>query len=247
LYAIVAMFSSLAIALIIWYGGGQILQGALTFGTLVAFIQYIEKFFGPIRDLSAKYGVMQGAMAALERIFAVLDEPEERSAGEVPARSAGPSGQAEALVVFDEVSFAYRTGEPSLTAVNLTVRRGERVALVGESGGGKTTLVRLLGRQYEIDSGSILLDGTDIRTLPLAVLRQRMAVVHQEPVIFAGTVRFNISLGDATAEQRVQQAAAIVGADRFIERLPQRYETELSERGGNRGAAADLLCTGRGL
>ena len=233
LYAIVEMFSSLAIALIIWYGGGQILQGALTFGTLVAFIQYIEKFFGPIRDLSAKYGVMQGAMAALERIFAVLDEPEERAVDELSPRSADPSGQAEALVVFHDVSFAYRTGEPLLTAINLTVQRGERVALVGESGGGKTTLVRLLGRHYELDQGTILLDGVDIRQVPLQELRQRMAVVHQEPVIFAGTVSFNISLGDAVAEQRVQQAAAIVGADRFIERLPQGYETELSERGGN--------------
>ena len=233
LYAIVEMFSSLAIALIIWYGGGQILEGALTFGTLVAFIQYIEKFFGPIRDLSAKYGVMQGAMAALERIFAVLDEPDERSRDQVPTRSLDPSVRAEALVAFRNVSFAYRPGEPSLSAINLAVQRGERVALVGESGGGKTTLVRLLGRQYEIDSGSILLDGIDIRTMPLTDLRQRMAVVLQEPVIFAGTVSFNICLGDPEAEKRVQAAAATVGADRFIERLPLGYQTELSERGSN--------------
>lgn len=233
LYAIVEMFSSLAIALIVWYGGGQIVQGALTFGTLVAFIQYIEKFFGPIRDLSAKYGVMQGAMAALERIFAVLDEPEECPVGEVPARQADRSLTLPAMVAFRDVSFAYRQGEPSLTAINLSVQRGERVALVGGSGGGKTTLVRLLGRQYEIDSGSILLDGIDIRTIPLTELRQRMAVVQQEPVIFAGTVGFNIGLGDPEAEKRVRTAAATVGADRFIERLPQGYETELAERGSD--------------
>lgn len=233
LYAIVEMFSALAIALIVWYGGGQIVQGALTFGTLVAFIQYIEKFFGPIRDLSAKYGVMQGAMAALERIFAVLDEPEECPVGEVPARQADRSLTLPAMVAFRDVSFAYRQGEPSLTAINLSVQRGERVALVGGSGGGKTTLVRLLGRQYEIDSGSILLDGIDIRTIPLTELRQRMAVVQQEPVIFAGTVGFNIGLGDPEAEKRVRTAAATVGADRFIERLPQGYETELAERGSD--------------
>jgi len=233
LYAIVEMFSSLAIALIIWYGGGQILEGALTFGTLVAFIQYIEKFFGPIRDLSAKYGVMQGAMAALERIFAVLDEPEESTVAKQQGQQAVPSEPTSPLVAFRDVSFAYRPGEPSLSAVNLAVQRGERVALVGESGGGKTTLVRLLGRQYEIDSGSILLDGVDIRTMPLTALRQRMAVVLQEPVIFAGTVSFNISLGDPAAEKRVQTAAATVGADRFIERLPLGYQTELAERGGD--------------
>ena len=233
LYAIVEMFSSLAIALIVWYGGGQIVQGALTFGTLVAFIQYIEKFFGPIRDLSAKYGVMQGAMAALERIFAVLDEPEECPVGEVPARQADRPLSLPAMVAFRDVSFAYRQGEPSLTAINLSVQRGERVALVGESGGGKTTLVRLLGRQYEIDNGSILLDGIDIRTIPLTELRQRMAVVQQEPVIFAGTVGFNIGLGAPEAEKRVRTAAATVGADRFIERLPQGYETELAERGSD--------------
>jgi len=233
LYAIVEMFSSLAIALIVWYGGGQIVQGALTFGTLVAFIQYIEKFFGPIRDLSAKYGVMQGAMAALERIFAVLDEPEESTEVKQQDQQVVLSEPASPLVAFRDVSFAYRPGEPSLTAINLAVQRGERVALVGESGGGKTTLVRLLGRQYEIDSGSILLDGVDIRTMPLTALRQRMAVVQQEPVIFAGTVSFNISLGDPEAQKRVQTAAATVGADRFIERLPQGYRTELAERGSD--------------
>lgn len=232
LYAIVEMFSSLAIALIIWHGGGQILQGALTFGTLVAFIQYIEKFFGPIRDLSAKYGVMQGAMAALERVFAVLDEPEERYAGTQVAQQAACPDRT-ALVTFCNVSFAYRPDEPLLTDFSLRVQRGERVALVGESGGGKTTVIRLLERQYELDDGCIQLDGVDVRGMPLDELRRRMAVVPQEPVIFAGTISFNISLGDAAAQQRVRQAAATVGADRFIEQLPNGYQTVLAERGSN--------------
>jgi ATP-binding cassette, subfamily B, multidrug efflux pump len=242
LYAVVEMFSSLAIALIIWYGGGQVVQGVLTFGTLVAFIQYIEKFFGPIRDLSAKYGVMQGAMAALERIFALLDEKEEQGQG------AGVKGQEKAFdatlapcplsldpafVEFRNVSFSYRPDEPTLTNFNLTLQRGERLALVGESGGGKTTITRLLGRMYELDSGLILVDGCDIRQMSRDLLRRRMALVQQEPFVFAGTVAFNISLGDEEAGGKMQQAAITVGANRFIEQLPHGYETELAERGSN--------------
>lgn len=238
LYAIVEMFSSLAIALIVWYGGGQIVEGLLTFGTLVAFIQYIEKFFGPIRDLSAKYGVMQGAMAAMERIFALLDEKTEEQ-----GQGAGSKGQEEplnahlapapAFIEFRNVCFAYRPEEPVFQDFNLTLRKGERLAVVGESGGGKTTITRLLCRMYEADSGQILLEGRDIRDIPLDQLRRRMALVPQEPFIFAETVAFNIALGDEAAAQRAEQAAAVVGADRFIEQLPQGFETRLSERGAN--------------
>lgn len=256
LYAIVEMFSSLAIALIVWYGSGQMLHGILTFGTLVAFIQYIEKFFGPIRDLSAKYGIMQGAMAALERIFALLDEkPEEQGQG------AGVKGQEKnfdstpcpltldpAFIEFRNVSFSYRPDEPTLTDFRLTLQRGERVALVGESGGGKTTVIRLLSRMYELDSGQILVDGVDIRQLQRDLLRRRMALVSQEPFVFAGTVGFNISLGDQQAEQRIRQAAATVGADRFIEQLPQGYGTELAERGGDLSLGErQLLCFARAV
>jgi ATP-binding cassette subfamily B protein len=241
LYALVEMFSSLAIALIIWYGGGQLLDGLLTFGTLVAFIQYIEKFFGPIRDLSAKYGIMQGAMAALERIFALLDEKEEEQGSEGKGQEKADNVRlvpcslplAPAFVEFRDVTFSYRPDEPILTNFNLVLRKGERVALVGESGGGKTTVTRLLGRMYEFDSGEILVDGCDIRQLPRDMLRKRVALVQQEPFIFTGSVAFNICLGDEQAALRVQQAAVTVGADRFIEQLPHGYETELAERGGN--------------
>ena len=244
LYAIVEALSSIAVALIIWYGGGQIVKGALTFGVLVAFIQYIEKFFTPIRDLSAKYSVMQGAMAALERIFALLDTP----ADEIAAHRTGtglaetadpasvcPSPHAEhaPLIEFRQVSFAYRDSENALEGLNLTIRRGERVALVGESGGGKTTITRLLTRLYEIDSGSILVNGVDIRSVPLADLRRRIGIVLQDPCLFSGSIEFNICLGDERARARVRMAAAIVGADRFIERLPGGYEEEVLERGNN--------------
>jgi len=252
LYAIVEMFSSLAIALIIWYGSGQMLQGLLTFGTLVAFIQYIEKFFGPIRDLSAKYGIMQGAMAALERIFALLDEKEE--AANPPAQvgtplcQRGDGGISFPFVAFRNVSFSYRPDEPTLLDVNLSLQKGERLALVGESGGGKTTVIRLLSRMYELDQGQILVDGVDIRRIPREQLRRRMALVSQEPFIFAGSIAFNICLGDSRAAERVRQAAVTVGADRFIEQLPFGYETELAERGGDLSLGErQLLCFARAV
>ena len=239
LYAIVEALSAIAIALIVWYGGGEIVKGALTFGVLVAFIQYIEKFFTPIRDLSAKYSVMQGAMAALERIFALLDTPQ---AGPAP-QSTGISGPAAAasgintepapLIEFRGVSFAYHGRENALEDLDLVIRRGERIALVGESGGGKTTITRLLTRLYEIDRGSILINGGDFRSLQISDLRRRIGVVLQDPCLFTGSIEFNICLGDASARQRVRLAAATVGADRFIERLPHGYDEEILEKGSN--------------
>lgn len=242
LYAIVEALSSIAVALIIWYGGGEIVKGALTFGVLVAFIQYIEKFFTPIRDLSAKYSVMQGAMAALERIFALLDTPADQlqtqhSTGDgrdaiSDSAAKGPDPSAP-LIEFRDVSFAYRDNENALDNLNLIIRRGERIALVGESGGGKTTITRLLTRLYEIDGGSILINGTDIRSIPLSGLRRRIGIVLQDPCLFAGSIEFNICLGDEKARERVRMAAATVGADRFIDRLPKGYDEEVRERGNN--------------
>lgn len=236
LYAMVEALSSIAVALIIWYGGGEILQGAITFGVLVAFIQYIEKFFGPIRDLSAKYSVMQGAMAALERIFALLDTPATGPKSPLPPFEKGgcPTGRGDLpLIEFRDVSFSYQDGNDILSGFNLTVQRGERIAIVGESGGGKTTITRLLTRLYEIERGGIFLEGIDISALDLAEVRSRVGVVLQDPCLFAGTIEFNICLGNEQARQRVRQAAAAVGADRFIERLPRGYDEEVRERGSN--------------
>jgi ATP-binding cassette subfamily B protein len=249
LYALVEALSSIAVALIIWYGGGEIVKGALTFGVLVAFIQYIEKFFTPIRDLSAKYSVMQGAMASLERIFALLDT-EINPGGQQAAGSShkNPTIQAVTpgllplasdqtpltpLIEFRDVSFSYQLGNDILTSFNLAVQRGERIAIVGESGGGKTTITRLLTRLYEIERGTILLQGIDIRELDLTEVRRRIGVVLQDPCLFAGSIEFNICLGDEQARQRVRQAAAAVGADLFIDRLPGGYEEEVRERGSN--------------
>lgn len=256
LYALVEALSSIAVALILWYGGGEIVKGALTFGVLVAFIQYIEKFFSPIRDLSAKYSVMQGAMAALERIFALLDTEKSDGKRSCEESGAGAPGQTilpphsspltphvsrltphpapfTPLIEFRDVSFSYQDGNDILSGFSLAVHRGERIAIVGESGGGKTTITRLLTRLYEIERGSILLQGKDIRELDLAQVRRRVGVVLQDPCLFAGSIEFNICLGDQQARQRVRQAAAAVGADRFIDRLPNGYDEEVRERGSN--------------
>uniref|UniRef100_A0A831UGX9 ABC transporter ATP-binding protein n=1 Tax=Geobacter metallireducens TaxID=28232 RepID=A0A831UGX9_GEOME len=246
LYALVETLSSVAVGLIVWYGGGEIVSGALTFGALVAFIQYIEKFFGPIRDLSAKYSIMQGAMAALERIFNLLDTERDGcpSPGLRPApppgRGAGGEGGIN-TIAFRDVWFAYRDDEYVLRGIDLTIRRGEKVALVGETGGGKTTVTRLLSRFYDVSRGSIRFDGADIRELPLPELRRRIGVVLQEPYLFTGTIGFNIHLGDEGAAARMEEAARLVGAHRFIEALPKGYDEEVRERGVNLSAGERQL------
>jgi ATP-binding cassette, subfamily B, multidrug efflux pump len=240
LFAAVEALSSVAVGLIIWYGGGEIISGALTFGALVAFIQYIEKFFSPIRDLSAKYSIMQGAMAALERIFGLLDAEKNSPSPPSPLpRGEGDSRPGEGIqlpietIEFHDVWFAYNGEDFVLKGLNLTIRRGEKIALVGETGGGKTTVTRLLSRLYEVGRGKITINGTDIRTIPLPDLRKRIGVVLQEPFLFTGTVGYNISLGDAGALGRAEEAAATVGADRFIRRLPGGFDEDVRERGSN--------------
>ncbi len=252
LFAAVEALSSVAVGLIIWYGGGEIIRGSLTFGALVAFIQYIEKFFSPIRDLSAKYSIMQGAMAALERIFGLMDM--EKSPGEIPlnpsfAKGEAPNanhnvrppltkgGRAEFTPVetieFRDVWFAYNGDDYVLKGFNLRIRRGEKIALVGETGGGKTTVTRLLSRLYEVNRGSITMDGRDIREMPLQALRNRIGVILQDPFLFTGTIAYNITLGDRDARDGMEKAAALVGADRFITNLPRQFEEEVRERGVN--------------
>lgn len=231
LYASVEALSSVAVGLLIWYGGGEIMHGALTFGALVAFIQYIEKFFAPIRDLSAKYSVMQGAMASLERLFNLLDTTEILP--EPAADNAVTPPRPAELVEFRNVFFAYSSDDYVLKGLNLTLKRGEKVALVGETGGGKTTVTRLLSRLYDVTGGAITLDGIDLRDMKLSELRSRIGVVLQDPYLFTGTIEDNICLGDETVRPRVREAAALVGADRFIERLPHGYAETLREKGSN--------------
>jgi ATP-binding cassette, subfamily B, multidrug efflux pump len=248
LYAVVEALSSIAVALIIWYGGGEIVRGTLSFGALVAFIQYIERFFSPIRDLSAKYSVMQGSMAALERIFALLDKQEERESALLPELPADQKTvpvpvrqQALREISFKEIWFAYGGENYVLKGFSIDIRRGEKVALVGETGGGKTTVTRLLSRLYEVNKGAITINGVDIRELSLQSLRSKIGVVLQDPYLFSGTIAYNIALGDPDALQRVEQAAQVVGADRFIKNLPNGFNEEVRERGVNFSAGERQL------
>jgi len=243
LYASVEALSSVAVGLLVWYGSGEILSGVLTFGALVAFIQYIEKFFAPIRDLSAKYSVMQGAMAALERLFNLLDCQEilPEAPPISPPLQVKDGVESSPFIRFQNVWFAYKGEDFVLKNFHLDLQRGEKVALVGETGGGKTTVTRLLSRLYDVNQGSIKLDGSDLRQIPLQSLRQRIGIVLQDPYLFSGSIAENICLGDAKARNRVRLAAKIVGAERFIEKLPGGFDEAVLERGNNFSAGERQL------
>jgi len=229
--ALIELIGTLATALIVWYGGGQILRGALTFGTLVAFLEYSGRFFGPLRDLSSFYAVMQAAMASLERIFALLDT---RPAIISPAATAPDPGRQVGRIDFDRVRFAYHPDQPVLHGVSFRVAAGEKVAVVGATGAGKTTLIKLLIRLYDPTGGVIRLDGIDLRDLPLASLRRRIGVVMQDHVLISGTIASNIAFGDrALSREAIVEAARLVHADPFIRSLPRGYDEPVRERGGN--------------
>ncbi|HQJ64918.1 MAG TPA: ABC transporter ATP-binding protein [bacterium] len=229
-YPLVEIISSLALAIILWYGGIRVISGTLTIGVVVAFVQYSQRFFQPIRDLSEKYNLMQSAMASSERIFKLLDEPEQTLIPDHPAKMPPPCGEIE----FRGVSFSYNLDEPVLKQISFRIGCGQKVAIVGATGAGKTTLINLIDRLYEPSSGQILLNGIDTGLYPLAELRRRVRMVLQDVFIFSGTVEYNIRLGDQSIPMdRVVQAAKDVHAHDFIEKLPNGYQTELSERGSN--------------
>lgn len=242
LFSLVEAAGRLTIALVIWYGAGLVythllgqqspglVEAGITIGTLYAFIDWIGKFFEPIRDLSAKYAVMQAAMASSERIFQLLDTPVESGEPERPVRLEEVRGEIE----FRNVTFAYNPGDDILRDVSFTVKPGEKIALVGHTGAGKTTIIKLLSRFYEPQSGEIFLDGVNIRNIGLQALRRRLGVVLQDVFIFSGDIDYNIRLGNAEiSDEQVRDAARRVNADRFIQRLPNGYHEELRERGGN--------------
>jgi ATP-binding cassette subfamily B protein len=222
----VELVSALALALIVWYGGGEVVRTGLELGVLVAFVQYAERFFRPISDLSEKYNTFQAAMASAERIFRLLDrEPGIRSGRRRLGRARGH-------IVFDHVEFAYDPAEPVLRDLSFEIQPGERVALVGPTGAGKTSILSILTRLYEIQSGRILLDGVDIRDLDLGDLRRQVGVVLQDTFLFAGDIERNIRLGETSIDAaRVREAARLASADRFIARLPLGYQAPVSERG----------------
>jgi len=227
-FPIVTLISSLAIALIIWYGGGQVIRGILTFGTLVAFIQYIEKFFHPISDLSEKFGILQEAIAASERIFKVLDTPPSITSPAHPVQVDQVKGD----IKFDHVWFSYNNQEYVLKDISFSLDSGQSIAFVGATGSGKTSIINILNRFYEIQKGHIYLDGIDIKDYGLNHLRQSIGIVMQDVFLFSGTILDNIRLGDTSiSRERVIQAAKYVNAHKFIQKLPLKYDQEIKERG----------------
>src|SRR5213594_589148 len=266
-YPVVEILSSIAIACVIWFGGNDVIRGASTIGILAAFIQYAQRFFRPIQDLSEKYNILQSAMAASERVFKLLDTPVEITSPAVTKKPQGPG-----RIEFDHVWFAYRTistegdGKPRvgtgasqahpeqsrrvqversstvsarasqpdwvLRDVSFAIDPGETVAIVGHTGAGKTTIISLLMRFYDVQKGAIRIDGVDIKEMELNELRRRFGVVLQDPFLFTGTVEGNIRLGtDWITDEQVRQAAEDVNLADFIHNLPNTYKEEVRERG----------------
>ncbi|HEV8538934.1 MAG TPA: ABC transporter ATP-binding protein [Bacteroidota bacterium] len=244
-YPGIELIGALAIGLMIWYAGGQALSGAVTLGTVMAFLQFNEMFWRPIRDLSEKYNIMQTAMASSERVFRLLDDqsliPNPPPESDPPlAEQSPPSGVHRTIrpshlpgsVEFRNVWFAYTDEEWVLKDVSFTINAGETVAIVGHTGAGKTTITSLLSRFYEFQKGEILIDGKEIRSFHQDDIRRQMAIVLQDVFLFSGDIKSNINLGDESIPlDRIKAAAHFVGAHRFIEALPHRYDEEVKERG----------------
>ena len=249
LYSMVEAISSASFALIVWYGGYRILGGALAFGTLVAFIEYVQKFFVPLRDFSSKYAVMQSAMSAAERVFELLDRtPAVRNAA-TPYRPSVAPHLHPGRIEFDHVWFAYKGEDYVLRDISFTIASGEKAAIVGATGAGKTTIIKLLNRSYDVQRGRVLVDEVDVREWDLHALRRSIGAVAQDVFLFSGTIADNISLQrpDISVDA-VRRAAGIVNADRFIERLPHGYAERLRERGSNLSAGQrQLLAFARAL
>ncbi|MEW6300023.1 MAG: ABC transporter ATP-binding protein [Thermodesulfobacteriota bacterium] len=245
LFSLVEAVGSISIALMLWYGAGQVGAGAVALGTLVAFIEYLQKFFVPIREFSTKYTTMQSAMTALERVFQLLDTPVTITSPPAPYRPARARGR----IVFEHVWFAYTGEEWVLRDVSFTVEPGEKVALVGATGAGKTTVSKLLNRSYDVQRGAVLVDGVDVRQWDVRALRRQVGVVLQDVFLFAGDVATNITLGRADiTPAALEQAARHVNADRFIRALPRGYAEPLRERGSNLSAGQrQLLSFARAL
>ncbi|GJQ21301.1 MAG: ABC transporter ATP-binding protein [Bacteroidia bacterium] len=234
-YPGVDLIGALAVGLILWYAGLSALEDTITLGTVMAFLQFNEMFWRPIRDLSEKYNILQTAMASSERVFQLLDDKTLVSTPSAPVLPETIRGEVE----FRNVWFAYNapsdgTASPEwvLKDVSFHINPGQTVALVGHTGAGKTSIISLLSRFYDIQRGEILVDGVNIRDIPAEHLRKHMAVVLQDVFLFSGTIRENINLGDERISlERIKAAARVVGANRFIEELPGQYDAEVKERG----------------
>jgi len=222
----IEIISSLGIALVLYYGGGDVISGKISLGILVAFITYVEMFFRPIRQLTESYTLLQSAMASSERIFLLLDEEikiQSRTEA-IELKEVGGS------VEFKDVWFRYDK-EWVLKGVSFNVAPGEKVAIVGPTGAGKTSIISLISRLYEMEKGSIRIDGRDIRDITLSSLRSNIGVVPQDVFLFAGDIKSNIRLNLALPDEKVKQISTYINADRFIDRFPERYDQQVAERG----------------
>jgi ATP-binding cassette, subfamily B, multidrug efflux pump len=227
-YPGVELLSAVAVGLIIWYGGGEVIQKSLTIGVLFAFIQYTEMFFRPIRDLSEKYNIMQTAMASSERIFKLLDNQNIITNPDSPKKLDNVEGSIE----FKNVWFAYNDEDYVLKDISFKINPGETVAIVGHTGAGKTSIINTFTRFYDINKGEILLDGINIKKIDKRDLRKYISMVLQDVFLFSGDIKSNINLNDdKISDERIEEAARIVGADKFIEELPKKYYEEVKERG----------------
>lgn len=238
LYSMVEAAGSVSVGLLLWYGGGEVLHGVIGIGTLVAFKEYIHRFFVPLRDFSQKYAVMQSAMSSAERIFHLLDTPVTIASPAKPVIPRPFRGE----IAFEDVWFSYKEGEPVLKGISLRVEPGEKVAVVGATGSGKTTTIKLLSRFYDIQRGSVKVSGVDVRDWDLQALRRHIGVVLQDVFLFSGNIRANLCLGDETVPQeRIERAARYANAAGFIGHLPDTFNAQVRERGSNFSAGQRQL------
>jgi ABC-type multidrug transport system fused ATPase/permease subunit len=248
---LVEILSSGAIGLLLWYGGGKVIQEMITLGVLVAFLSYVRMFFQPIRDLSEKYNILQSAMASLERVFSLLDEDRKISKSvRLEAEPLSPTKEEiRGSIEFHDVSFSYDGEDKVLKDVSFSVREGETVAIVGATGAGKTSLLHLLERFYEVEEGAILVDGIDIRERDIIQLRSQIGLVMQDTFLFAGDIEENIRLGNRKIDEgKMRKVAQVVNAEKFIHRLPHGYHTKVGEGGETLSAGErQLLAFARAL
>ncbi len=244
-FSAVELVSSATTALMLWAVGGQFMRHLITLGTLTAFLQYLKMFFGPLSEMSTKYTVMQSALASAERIHALMQQPHTIHTPAAPRPAAYRRGE----IVFDHVSFAYRPGEMVLNDLSFRVEPGCKIAIVGATGSGKTTVIKLLTRFYDVSAGRILVDGVDVREWDLAELRREIGLVQQDVSLFAGDIVENVRLGRADlTEHEVRAALARVQALEFVERLPAGLHEQLNERATNLSAGQrQLLSFARAL